>query len=120
MTRYSIVWDPGVRQQIALMVLSFLKCSYKKKYLIYVFKIRLRRLQHTRGGYIHTHISEDIYPYIDDTDLHHALDLEESFQVVNLTDGHQDEDKGLERGPQDDTRVGALVDRAMNLVAHLK
>ena len=44
-------------------------------------------------------------------------DLKEPLEVVDLPQGHGDEDEGLEEGPHDDAAVGVLVDGAVDAVA---
>lgn len=52
--------------------------------------------------------------------LDDTLDFEESLEVVNLPEGHDEEDGRFEDGPHHHSGVCALVDRAMDAVAHLK
>ena len=47
-----------------------------------------------------------------------SSDFEKSFEVIDLSEGHGDEDEGLEEGPHDDPRVRVLVDGAVDAVAH--
>lgn len=57
----------------------------------------------------------------DDCDgLNDSSDLEEALQVVDLSQGHRHQHGGLEHGPQNHTRVGALVDGTVNSIADLE
>lgn len=47
-----------------------------------------------------------------------SSDFEEPLQVVDLTHGHGEENDSLEERPQNDTRVGTLVNGAMDAVSH--
>ena len=47
-----------------------------------------------------------------------SSDFEKSFEVIDLSEGHGDEDEGLEEGPHDDSGVRVLVDGAVDAVAH--
>ena len=47
-----------------------------------------------------------------------APHLEEALEIIDLADRHRDEHERLEEGPEDDARVGALVDRPVHLVTH--
>ena len=51
--------------------------------------------------------------------LNNSLDLEESFQVVDLSEGHAHENHALEECPPHDAGVGRVVDGAVDTVAHL-
>ena len=46
-----------------------------------------------------------------------SSDFKESFQVVDLAEGHGHEDEGLEEGPHDDAGVGVLVYGPMDAVS---
>jgi len=61
-----------------------------------------------------------LFILVSSSGLHDALDLEEALKIVDLTHSHEDQHQGLEGGPQHHPRVGVLVHRAMDLVAHLK
>ena len=48
--------------------------------------------------------------------LNDSSDFKKSFEVVDLSEGHCDEDEGFEEGPHDDPRVRVLVDGAVDAV----
>ena len=50
------------------------------------------------------------------TSLDDPPDLEESLEVVDLSEGHGDEDEGLEEGPHDDAGVCVFVDGPVDAV----
>ena len=50
--------------------------------------------------------------------LDDTSNFKKSFQVVDLSESHCNEDEGLEEGPHDDPRVGVLVDGSVDTVAN--
>ena len=69
---------------------------------------------------VHTHTQAQLIEFVF-THGHGPLDdppdLKEPLEVVDLPQGHGDEDEGLEEGPHDDAAVGVLVDGAVDAVA---
>ena len=69
---------------------------------------------------VHTHTQAQLIEFVF-THGHGPLDdppdLKEPLEVVDLPQGHGDEDERLEEGPHDDAAVGVLVDGAVDAVA---
>merc|ERR1719300_1827091 len=49
----------------------------------------------------------------------HPPHFEESLEVINLTQSHGDQDKGLEHRPHDDSAVGVFVDCSVDSISDL-